>query len=109
MSPVQFLSPQHTTQTISLPIAHCQALVQHFAATSVPQTAMSAADLDETGAQVYEWQPGELLDTRVFFSPRPRPNFALIVLNQPLHEHLDVIRDLWDIGKFQHSFLSPPW
>jgi len=73
-----------------------------------PDAAMSASTTTEAvPPDVYEWQPAELI-RRVTQHPSQNRNhhepgpgdFALIVLNQPLPAHLNVIRNLWRNGAF---------
>jgi thiamine pyrophosphokinase len=61
---------------------------------------------------VFEWRPADLIRA----GPRAgtphagdqAPGFALVVLNQPLHTHLGVVRRLWDNGVFILSCMSSP-
>ncbi|KAK4040655.1 thiamine pyrophosphokinase 1 [Parachaetomium inaequale] len=67
---------------------------------------MSTQNTAETAQPgIFEWHPAELirrrLPSRHETGPDPASDsnsarFALIVLNQPLHTHLGVVRQLWD-------------
>lgn len=52
-----------------------------------------------------EWYPSELIRPQSQ-GEEHTARFALIVLNQPLHNHLSVVRQLWDNGA--RSTLAPP-
>ncbi|KAL2015421.1 hypothetical protein VTK56DRAFT_5516 [Thermocarpiscus australiensis] len=58
---------------------------------------MSAlGNAEEMDSEAIEWHPTVLIRDSKSLEQNQRVGFALIVLNQPLYNHLDVIRRLWD-------------
>ena len=59
---------------------------------------------EATHSATFEWHPADLIHRRPQPQPgsqpeeRPNSRFALIVLNQPVHDYLSRLRQLWDNG-----------
>ena len=67
---------------------------------------------EATHSTTFEWHPADLIRRR----PQPQPaslpeakpdsRFALIVLNQPVRDHLSRLRQLWDNGILALALLT---
>ncbi|KAK0736280.1 thiamine pyrophosphokinase [Apiosordaria backusii] len=50
------------------------------------------------GSRIIEWNPADIIRPRSNNSP---PDYALLILNQPIHNHVDMIKRLWNNASFR--------
>lgn len=71
---------------------------------TLQDAAMSACSTTErTHSATVDWQPADLIRRRKQTSDEYQAQdsgFALVVLNQPLHAQLGVVRRIWNNGKY---------